>query len=173
MRAWTHVGRISPPADSRIADWYEGADLIDSYVVQLPPLLTLDMVSLAHIAFGARPLWIELLMQLRDAIMKPLGVKTREELQSISDAPQRIAFFSLVSEHPDEIILGADDKYLDFRLSLLRTVEGSENLLTATSVVHVRNRLGTLYISVIRPFHKVIVRASLARLARPVISDPC
>jgi hypothetical protein len=39
--------------------------------------------------------------------------------------PISLAFFSVLDERANEIVLGADDRHLDFRLSLMRNI--SEN----------------------------------------------
>ena len=61
--------------------------------------------------------------------------------------------------------IGADDRHLDFRLSLLRRHSPTGTLLIATTVVHTHNALGLTYLNAIRPFHHLVVRANLARCA--------
>ena len=65
-----------------------------------------------------------------------------------------------------EIVLGEDDRHLDFRLSLLRRTSPAGTQLIATTVVRSHNALGRTYLTVIRPFHHLVIRASLARFAR-------
>ena len=77
-------------------------------------------------------------------------------------------FFKVYSKSDTEIILGEDDKHLDFRLSVLRTPDLSPTLggqLTVSTVVHCHNLLGRIYILVIAPFHRRVVKASLRRAA--------
>jgi hypothetical protein len=64
--------------------------------------------------------------------------------------------------------LGENDKHLDFRVSILCTpgsppTTGSR--LTLSTVVYCHNRLGRAYLSVIAPFHRQVVKASLRRAA--------
>jgi len=166
MMPYTHVRRAAAPLDSEIADWYCGADLIDSYVVRIAPGPGLSMKDLADDVFGSRAAWIDMLMSVRDGVVGKLGGKTSRDLRrSLRDHPH-VDFFPVLSEREDEIVLGEDDRHLDFRVSLQRRREPSGVLLAATTVVRVHNPLGRAYLLAVRPFHKIIMRASLARLAR-------
>jgi hypothetical protein len=74
--------------------------------------------------------------------------------------------FPVLPEGRDEIVLGADDRHLNFRLSLLRRLSPTGALLIATTVVHTHNALGFTYLNAIRPLHHLVVRANLARCAQ-------
>jgi len=162
------VTRVAPPSPSAIEDWYRGADLLDSYAVTLPPGASDDVGVLAKALFSALPLWTRGLLRLRDEIMRPLGVKTTAEIAEAGavDGRDRIAFFPVIQRSPSEIILGEDDRHLDFRASVLMQADdgaGSRRLVF-TTVVRCHNRLGRLYLGVIQPFHILIVRSNLGRL---------
>jgi len=79
---------------------------------------------------------------------------------------ERVGFFPVQWESEDEIVLGEDDRHLDFRLSLLRSHSAAGTQLIATTVVHSHNGFGLTYLNVIRPFHYLVVRTNLARCAR-------
>lgn len=161
---------VRPPAESAIASWYRGADLLDAYAVVLPKTAPLDAATLASTLLGHPPAWTRLLMALRDRAMAPLGVKTSDAVLRAGaiDGQPRIAFFPVLSQPPTEVVLGFDDRHLDFRTSVL--VEPAAGTaparLVATTAVRCHNRLGRTYLTVIRPFHELIVRSSLDRLAR-------
>ena len=97
--------------------------------------------------------------------MGPLGVKSSGEVRRLRGGRDRIDFFPVLACSANEIILGADDRHLDFRLSLLRrpAAQGMP-VLIATTVVHCHNRLGRWYLAAIMPFHRLIVRSSLRRI---------
>jgi hypothetical protein len=158
------VRRIDPPPESGISDWYARADLLDSYAV---PLMTdnATMREVAERALASPPAWSTALMAIRDGIMGPLGVRTSRDLRQARSGTGRVDFFPVLAEGDDELVLGKDDSHLDFRLSLLR-LRGSEGaMLIATTVVCTHNLLGRFYILSIRPFHVLVVRATLARAA--------
>ena len=170
MNAPSRVRPITPPSDSLIADWYADADLLDSYAVELPPGSDGSMAALARRALGAPPAWLRALLDLRDAIVGPLGIKTSARLRQARPAAGRIDFFPVLEERADEIVLGEDDRHLNFRLSLLRRRHAHGVQVIATTAVRINNRLGRAYILVIAPFHHLVVRSSLASL-RPARGD--
>jgi hypothetical protein len=70
------------------------------------------------------------------------GVKTSAQLRKrlVRDGGDRIDFFMVLSRAEREIVLGEDDRHLDFRASLLirRSAEHAHSELIAT-VVHCHN----------------------------------
>jgi hypothetical protein len=154
------------PGESQLADLYPAADLADAYAIGLPATETHDIEALSRAVFGQSPVWVRVLMAIRDAIVAPAGVKTSAQLRG--DGQGRLSFFRIHSVSPIEMILGDDDRHLDFRASLLirRAATGAGHELVATTVVHCHNRLGRLYLTVIAPFHRLIVRTNLDSAAR-------
>ena len=123
------------------------------------------MRALAMTALGNPPSWVRLLLLTRDGVMGLFGVKSSGEVRRSAHGRDRIDFFPVLSCSANEIILGADDRHLDFRLSLLRqpAMQGLP-VLVATTVVHCHNRLGRWYLAAIMPFHRLIMRSSLSRI---------
>lgn len=160
------VSEVDPPRECGIVGWFAGADLVDSFAVRLPATAREEMRVLAARALGRPAPWIRTLLFVRDRVMAPLGVKSTDTVGGTVGEGERIGFFPILSTAPDELVLGADDSHLDFRLSLLRgpTGDGGERII-ATTVVRCHNRLGRAYLAAIMPFHRLIVRASLRRLA--------
>ena len=154
------MSRIAPPAESRISDWYTGASLADSFAVALPPEAPADIDTLATLLFIDPPLWFTVLLAIRDRAVTLFGVKASHAL----GASDHIAFFPVVSRSPDEITIGADDRHLDFRGSVL--MRRAERLLVVTTAVRCHNRLGRLYLAAILPFHILFVKSLLRRLRR-------
>jgi uncharacterized protein DUF2867 len=161
---------VTPPADSAIANWYEGCDLVDAYAVALPQDSTDDVQILAHFLLAQPPRWLRLLMGLRDAIVAPFGIKTSRQLARapLTDPSKRIEFFKVYSSSKNEIILGENDKHLDFRVSVLRAPadHSSDGRIIVTTAVRCHNRLGRSYLASIQPFHRVVVKSHLRRAAR-------
>ncbi|MDN2709228.1 DUF2867 domain-containing protein [Janthinobacterium sp. SUN118] len=161
------VRTVALPSGAGIAPLYPGSHLADAYAVDLPNARAreLDMESLARMLLGSQPGWAQKLMVLRDAIVALFGIKTAKQMEA--KPGKRIGIFRIFAVSDDEIIVGEDDSHLDFRLSVLRNREaGRHGSVTLASVVHCHNRVGRAYILLIRPFHKLIVRRSLARAAR-------
>jgi len=155
------------PRASRIQQAYASTDLADAYEISLPAGATSDPTSLARCIFSNQPAWVLMLMQVRDWAVRGLGLKTAGGLRKSKD--NRIGIFKIYEAHESEIIVGEDDKHLDFRVSVLHRVGTSQNRNAASvvvsTVVHCHNRLGRLYIAAIAPFHRRVVKALLHRAA--------
>ena len=79
-------------------------------------------------------------------------------------------FFTLIEHSPDEVLLGDSDHHLDVVVSLHRQPRagGGAAVLTLSTVVHLKSRLGALYMLPVRPAHGLIARAMATALARPI-----
>lgn len=163
------VTRVDPPPMSMIADWYRGADLLDSYAITLPPDASDDLATLTRALFNSPPLWLRGLLRLRDQIVGTLGIKTTAAIRDAGavDGRDRIGFFPVLGCAAHEIILGEDDRHLDFRASVLLLPDDSgARRLVATTAVRCHNLFGRTYLAVITPFHVLVVRSNLSRLGR-------
>jgi hypothetical protein len=158
---------VALPPGARINEFYPSPDLADAYSLPLPEDATQDPEQLARFLFAQQPAWANGLMAVRDGIVSLFGLKTGRQLRR-DDGPARVGIFRVYEKHPHEIILGEDDRHLDFRASVLCRRDGPGGMarVTVTTVVHCHNRLGRTYIALITPFHRAIVRAMMERAAR-------
>ena len=168
-----NVAREHPvplPAESRIAVLFPGSQLADAFAIALPAEATRDVTALAEAAFANLAPWAQSLMSARDTIMTGFGVKTSRQIAARAQAAgmERIGFFPVQSRSERELVLGEDDRHLDFRASILvrRRADGSGDELVATTVVHCHNAFGRAYLAMISPFHVLIVRSNLRRASR-------
>ncbi|BCT93145.1 hypothetical protein LYSHEL_21680 [Lysobacter helvus] len=175
------ANRISPvdiPTESQIRGFYKSVDLADAYAITLPDHASRNPEVLARLLFAQPPPSMQWLLRLRDVLVRPFGIKTATHLQasSTSKPDQRIGVFRIYYSRSSEIILGEDDKHLDFRLSVLcRPVDGpaeDAHQVVVSTVVTCHNTLGHSYIALIAPFHRIVVRASMRRAARRGWSAP-
>jgi hypothetical protein len=163
------VREVSPPAESGVASWFD-ADLADAFAV---PIDAADVAkgidNLARSALSDPAPWIRLLLGLRDALVAGFRVKTTQEVRraAIADNAERIDFFRILTRSDRELILGEDDRHLDFRLSLLvrASPDGSGDELVATTVVRCHNALGRVYLALIARFHRLVVISNLSRVS--------
>jgi len=167
----TLVTPVALPTQSAVATVYESMNLADAFAIQLPFGTSADPDVLWRFLISQQPSWIGWLTNVRDAIVACFGLKTAKHLATLANeaTADRIGIFKVYGKSETEIILGEDDKHLDFRLSVLRSPGLSPTLggqLTVSTVVHCHNLLGRAYISVIAPFHRLVVKASLRRAAR-------
>jgi hypothetical protein len=164
------VRSIDLPSESVLAHLYEGADFADAFAIVLPKDATQDIAALAHAVLGHPAPWTRALLRMRDIAVAGFGVKTsthmRDEVRTSSKG--HISFFRILQRSEHELILGEDDKHLDFKASLLlRAVNnGQDKELVATTVVMCHNRFGRVYIALIAPFHRLIARSNLRQAIR-------
>jgi Protein of unknown function (DUF2867) len=162
------VREVPPPAESGVASWFRAADLVEAFAVPIDAAdVTKGVDSLARSALGDPAPWIRLLLGLRDALVAGFGVKTSQEVRraAIADKADRIDFFRIRARSDRELILGEDDRHLDFRLSLLLRArpDSSGDELVATAVVRCHNALGRVYLALIARFHRLVVISNLSR----------
>jgi len=168
---FTLVKPVALPIRSRITTVYESPDLADAFSIRLPVGASTDPELLARFIFSHQPPWIGVLMKIRDALVARFGLKTSKHLASLgADASStRVGIFKIYSKTETEIVLGEDDKHLDFRASILCSAEsasGDTRHVIVSTVVRCNNRLGRAYILLIAPFHRLVVQSSLRRAAR-------
>ncbi|MCD9114718.1 DUF2867 domain-containing protein [Pseudomonas bijieensis] len=165
-REFELIMSVPVPSGSGITHLYKSLNLADAFAIRLPAGTSSDPDLQARFILSHQPAWIGWLMNVRDTIVACFGLKTARHLATLGN---RIEIFKVYSTNQTEIVLGEDDKHLDFRISILCSAEaepeGSRQLVFST-VVHCHNRLGRAYIFVIAPFHRLVVKASLLRAAR-------
>jgi len=167
----TGAHAVPPPSDSALAPLYGDADLLDAYAIHLPAGASDDPEVLARIAFERQAAWIRALTWVRDAVMATVGVKSSREIGAAAAARGLpvIGYFPVLSKSAREMVVGGDDRHLDFRVAVLvrADAQGRRELVVVT-VVHCHNRLGRTYLAVIAPFHRTILRANLRRTAKMI-----
>lgn len=166
-----HATSVSLPAESAIAKAYASMNLADAYSIELPAGASTDPELLARFIFAHQAPWIGRLMKVRDMLVAGFGLKTASHLASldVESVAGRLSIFKIYSTSPTEVVLGEDDKHLDFRLSILcsgQSSPGAKRQLILSTVVHCHNRLGRLYIFLIAPFHRLVVQSSLRSAAQ-------
>jgi len=160
----TVAAPVSLPIHSGVARIYEPVHLADAFAIPLPADATRDPELLARFIVANQPAWVDRLTDLRDLIVACFGLKTAKHLAQVArkEQAERVGIFRIYSRSATEIVLGEDDKHLDFRVSVLC---GAHDV-TVTTVVHCHNLLGRVYLFVIAPFHRWVVKASLRRAAK-------
>ena len=167
---FTRVRPVALPTQSSVIGFYESTNLADAFEIRIPCGTSRDPDVLWRFVMSHQPSWVRWLTGFRDAIVACFGLKTARRLTTLSDEAhgERLAFFKVYGRTESEIIVGEDDKHLDFRLSVLRSPDVSPTLggrLTISTVVHCHNLLGRAYLFAIAPFHRLVVKASLRRAA--------
>lgn len=116
------------------------------------------------------PSWVIAMMKTRNKIAAMIGLKHLGELNGLDFDKQideytvgdKVGIFTLLYLTENEIILGDCDKHLDVKVSVFKATDDSR-LVSISTVVHVHNFLGKLYMLFVTPMHKIIVPASIKR----------
>ena len=140
-----------------------GAQFADSFRVTVTDA-KLNARTAAERIFSRSPRWVTMLLDLRNAIVAPFGLKTSAEGEAKSGG--MVGMFPVLSEAPGQLIAGFNDRHLDFRVVIdVMPVNGScDQEVTATTLVLTHNRLGRAYLAVILPFHRLITRSMLGQV---------
>ena len=139
-----------------------GAQFVDAFRIEIDDC-TLDARRAAERMMGRSPRWIETLLSLRNILVTPFGLKTSGA--SPTTPREMIGIFPVISETPDRLIAGFNDRHLDFRVVVDVAAPGNCREVTATTLVKTHNWLGRTYLAIILPFHRLIVPAMLRQVA--------
>lgn len=129
-------------------------------------------IDICKAFFSSAPKWVDQLFTLRNKIASMFGLKTsgkggdrKQQLDNFKCEPgERLGLFKVFSRTENEVILGEDDKHLNFRISLFLNTsltDQSKKDLTISTVLEFNNWFGRLYFLPVRPFHKFIVPTML------------
>jgi len=132
---------------------------------------TIDTREVVRAFFRSSPEWIERLMNFRNRAVSIFGLKTVETKSNSKEeilkrfegtTGEQVGIFKVFGRTENEIILGEDDKHLDFRVSfLLENTGDSKKKIALSTTVQFHNHFGKLYFLPVKPFHKVIAPTML------------
>jgi hypothetical protein len=120
------------------------------------------------------PPWVSQLMSLRNWIVSKLGLKNLGKINEVEyqtscedyKPGDKIGIFKLVANSKHEVVLEDRDKHLDVRISFLVEPDGQHAIVYVTTVVHVHNLFGKIYMFFVAPLHKIIAPRSLKTLTQ-------
>jgi hypothetical protein len=154
------VAEVAPQIDP--AALLAGAQFMDAYQLDVDGH-SLDARQAAMRMMARAPRWVDALLVLRNIMVAPFGLKTSGEDRR---APRDIiGIFPVVSETPERLVAGFNDRHLDFRVVVDVATSGQRQSITATTLVLTHNRLGRTYLAIIMPSHRLVVRAMLQQVA--------
>jgi hypothetical protein len=139
-----------------------GAQFADAFQVTVTDA-KLDARVAAERIFSRSPPWVKMLLDLRNRIVAPFGLKTSAAREA--KAGGMVGMFPVLSETPKRLIAGFNDHHLDFRVVVdVDPVDGRDQHVTATTLVLTHNRLGSAYLTVILPFHRLVTKSMLGQI---------
>ena len=159
------------PSFSALRNSLRSAYFYDCYTVALPPdkrsplELYLSVVS-------RTPRWIDFLMNVRNKIVAQFGLKHMGALSAIDQNKpahayrigDQIGIFKLLELHEQEVILGETDTHLDVKISVAKQDQLGSTAVFVSTVVHVHNAMGRLYMFFVTPAHRIIAPATISKV---------
>ncbi|MTV39643.1 DUF2867 domain-containing protein [Duganella radicis] len=154
------------PQQSEIAQRLPGADFHDCYTMDTQPNQLSALETYLKVA-ATTPRWVNLAMALRNRIVKLFGLKDLGLLSAIDPAKpasayqvgDRVGIFRIRYLSEQEVILGDADKHLRVELSVCKT----PHQVSVSTVVHIHNALGRIYMFFVAPAHRRIVPATMRK----------
>lgn len=139
------------PALSLLGERVASTDFLDCYCVasDLSPRRAAEVIT-------DFPGWARFLLHIRRVVTSPFGLSNDGPA-----APDKVGVFPVETETGRELIAGFNDKHLDFRVSVI----SQDDQVFLATWVHPHNIGGRLYLKTILPFHILIARNALTRVA--------
>ncbi len=152
------------PAASMLRNSLTRIDHLDSYEIAAGSK-SRSLIELYAGALGHLPKVFKHLLVLRSLIVKPFGIAgvSHADLTKAIDTQKsyavgdKVGRWTLYGQYPDELITGANDKHLDFRVSVFR----DDRRIVLSTAVMTHNAFGRAYLTTIMPFHKFGVASLL------------
>lgn len=145
------VTKTQLPAESQLHARLSSGDFLDCYKVA--STMSAPEATAIVVEF---PAWAKSLVALRNLVTKPFGL-----MQDGPEATQKMGLFPVESSSETEVIVGFNDRHLNFRVSVF----SKHGHIYLATWVHPHNFGGRLYLRAILPFHILIVRNALVRVA--------
>ena len=166
------------PGNSILSNNHKKYDYVDSYQgIFIDIENKVKPIDIGKAFFSSGPKWIGILFIIRNKIVSVFGLKTsgnvgdrQQLLDNFKCEPsEQLGLFKVFNSTGNEVVLGEDDKHLNFRISLFMEVLKSDmtkKTVTITTTVEFNNWFGRLYFLPVRPFHKLIVPTMLKGIIR-------
>lgn len=156
------VREVTPNVDARAL--LSGAQFIDAFRVEVGSTAVNAREACTRMVLHG-PRWIDALIRLRNILVTPFGLKVSGEG---APAPGGlIGLFPVLSETPELLVAGFNDSHLDFRIVVDVSGDAASRHVTLTTLVQTHNLLGRTYLTLIKPFHKLVARSMMGCIVEP------
>jgi hypothetical protein len=164
-----HVIECDVPSSSALGrDLIENADFHDCYRAPLARP-ELGIIDIFFALFGHTPLWMKLLLIARNAAARLAGLEVptvgeiiKPTVRSEYYVGEKIGPWPIFFIGDHEIVAGRNNKHMDFRLSVLKAIDGDAISVVVSTVCTVHNVFGRIYLFFIIPFHRHGVRSLMS-----------
>jgi uncharacterized protein DUF2867 len=130
----------------------------------------LGIVDIFFAFFGHEPLWMKLTLIARNAVARLAGLEAptvaeimTPEVRTNYSVGEKIGPWPIFFLGDNEIVAGRNNKHMDFRVSVLKAVDGVAPSVVVSTVCTVHNLFGKIYLFFIVPFHRKGVQLLMAK----------
>ena len=152
------IKSLKGPFEDRLSDKAQGSSFRDALAISRNNM-TLTPSETQHGIFSHMPNWVNNMMKLRNQIVKLFGFEVGQASLAPKsaelDVGEQAGFMTVSEKYSDEIICAAEDKHMQFYLSVKLD---AEHIIVST-LVNKKTFIGKMYVNAILPFHYVIARA--------------
>ncbi len=140
----------------------------------------IELNDVVRCFFTTAPAWVVKLMKLRDNLGKMVGLKTNNALEKSSSDPnissfkpgEKFGLFQILERNENEVIMGTDDKHLNFRVSIFLSDQGPAKKISISTIVVLHNSFGRAYMKMVTPFHKMVVPGMMNKIYKGLVRLP-
>ena len=157
MKLFRKINSLNKPFADRLAEkegeyYFRDALVVEATQNHLSPS------QVQYAIFAYLPQWVNTLMRIRNRIVSVFGFKVgKDNLTPTSDelsVGDKAGFLTISEKYEDEVISYAEDKHMDFYLSV--SIKNSQ--IIVSTLVNQQTLIGRVYVNLILPFHYVIAR---------------
>jgi hypothetical protein len=130
----------------------------------------LGIVDIFFAFFGHEPLWMKLTLVARNAVARLAGLEAptvaeimTPEVKTYYSVGEKIGPWPIFFLGDNEIVAGRNNKHMDFRVSVLKAVDGDAPSVVVSTVCTVHNLFGKIYLFFIVPFHRKGVQLLMSK----------
>ena len=135
-------------------------DYADAIIAPLPAGTPADPTVWARRLFSlhAMPRWVVGALAVRQVLVPLLGIPRADH-----------DVFAIREQQEDEVLLGADDRHLDFRCAV--AVDAAARLLRVTTTVRLHGWRGQAYFLPVRVLHPLVLRAMIRSAGQSLAAE--
>lgn len=172
------ITKTTLPKNSILRTDDKSYDYVDSFQGTLTDTNNqLTSTDIGKAFFSSGPKWVEKLFTFRNKIVVLFGLKTsgkvddrQQQLDNFKCEPgEQMGLFKIFHKTENEVVLGEDDRHLNFRVSLFMEEQQGQGAkdeiwnkhVIISTTVEFNHWFGRVYFLPVRPFHKLIVPTML------------
>ncbi|MBT3984190.1 MAG: DUF2867 domain-containing protein [Bacteriovoracaceae bacterium] len=155
--------------------WLNSVDYSDLFSQQFHCERSIKIDDIMIVIPEILPDWLQYLALIRNSVVRPFGLGCsnlqdyNKGLKSLSYLTgEKIGPWEIVDSNERKIVVRGRDKHLDFCCGLCISLKDKKCELTFETIVYFRNFYGFCYFTIVKPFHRLIVKNLLAKVGGKV-----